>query len=274
MDKYNNPSGNTNSNDNNPWDYRPDQIADTQEIPVVDNTEPTEENAASNDPDHIPEYTPSSYYNASETEHKSHIGRNLFIGAVAVTAVAGSIALFNGNNQPTKATDATGITQTEQLTDTENSNTQFSPDSYGLKPDPEKIQNYNDNMLYLDGLTVQEFSNSCGVDNLMQAYQYAGEDLGSRLETCVEQMGYNVNNSGIRTTAAGTLCATSLGSFDINTDDNKFGSIQILAQIEDNNFNIQISVFPFDPDIDKVIEYNTDTIPTPEEAAQILADNL
>lgn len=274
MDKYNNPSGNTNSNDNNPWDYRPDQIDDTQEIPVVDNAEPAEENAASNGPDHTPEYTPSSDYNAPETEHKSHIGRNLsIVGAVAVAAVAGSIALFNGNNQPTKATDATGITQTEQLTDTENSNTQFSPDLYGLKPDPEKIQNYNDNMLYLDGLTVQEFSNSCGVDNLMQAYQYAGEDLGSRLKTCVEQMGYNVNNYGIRTTAAGTLCATSLGSFDINTDDNKFGSIQILAQIEDNNFNIQISVFPFDPDTDKVIEYNTDTIPTPEEAAQILADN-
>lgn len=274
MDKYNNPSGNTNSNDNNPWDYRPDQIDDTQEIPVVDNAEPAEENAASNGPDHTPEYTPSSDYNAPETEHKSHIGRNLsIVGAVAVAAVAGSIALFNGNNQPTKATDATGITQTEQLTDTENSNTQFSPDLYGLKPDPEKIQNYNDNMLYLDGLTVQEFSNSCGVDNLMQAYQYAGEDLGSRLKTCVEQIGYNVNNYGIRTTAAGTLCATSLGSFDINTDDNKFGSIQILAQIEDNNFNIQISVFPFDPDTDKVIEYNTDTIPAPEEAAQILADN-
>ena len=270
MDKHNNPSGNINNSNDNPWEYQANEVENTQEIPVVNDESPR--GNGDNNMHSAPEYTPSTY--APETKQESHLGRNLsIVGAVAVAAVAGSIALFNGNNQPTKATDATDITRTEQLTDTENSNTQFSPDSYGLKPDPEKIQNYNDNMLYLDGLTVQEFSNSCGVDNLMQAYQYAGEDLGSRLKTCVEQMGYNVNNYGIRTTAAGTLCATSLGSFDINTDDNKFGSIQILAQIEDNNFNIQISVFPFDPDTDKVIEYNTDTIPTPEEAAQILADN-
>ena len=36
MDKYNNPSDNTNNNDdNNTWDYQPDQIDDTQEIPVA-----------------------------------------------------------------------------------------------------------------------------------------------------------------------------------------------------------------------------------------------
>lgn len=279
MDKYNNPSGNTNSNDNNPWDYRPDQIDDTQEIPVVDNTEPTEENAASNDPDHIPEYTPSSYYNASETEHKSHIGRNLFIGAVAVAAVAGAVAMFSGNQvkatQPNTSATAPATHEQKKYTGgykyihAENDTNVEQP----LEPDANKIQEYKETEPYVDGLSVTEFSNYCGFDNLSESYQYRGETISGALEACIEDMGYNVPSSGIRTTPDGVLCITSLGEFELGTNTDSFGEIQVLAQIENNIFNIQLSIFPFSPDTDRVLEYNSDVVPTPDEARQMLADN-
>lgn len=266
MDKFNNPSGNVNNNDNNPWDYQPDQIDNTQEIPAVDNTEPTGENATNNEPDHAPEHTPSNHYNAPETKHKSHIGRNLFIGAVAV-AVAGTVALFNGGQ--TSATAPEEPVPSEQISTDEDHN----QPSLSSQTDNPNTESYDKAPSHADGLSIEEFANTCDASTLEQAYANEGGDLELRLAGRMEDMGYNVTNSGMRTTYDGVLCAAALGDFDLIDNSDKFGQIQVLAQIESNSFNIQLSVFPFDVETDKAVQYDTDTIPTPEEAAQILADN-
>ena len=142
-----------------------------------------------------------------------------------------------------------------------------------LEPDANKIQEYKETEPYVDGLSVTEFSNYCGFDNLSESYQYRGETISGALEACIEDMGYNVPSSGIRTTPDGVLCITSLGEFELGTNTDSFGEIQVLAQIENNIFNIQLSIFPFNPDTDRVLEYNSDVVPTPDEARQMLADN-
>ena len=265
MDRYNNPSDNNNSY--NPWESHDDNLDTTQEIPVIDDTNTTTTNDDAESNYNIPEYTPSSYNTAPETEHKSHIGRNFVIGAVAVAAVAGAAAMFSGNQ-----TNAAGPI-TSSGTEISAPSHEINEPTTSTNPDTEKIQAYKDTQAYADGLTIQEFANSCGFDNLSDVYDYCGKDTSNHLQYEIGKMGYHVSNSGIKATYDGILCATSLAEFELIDNTDKFGQMQVLAEIENNNFNIQLSVFPFDIETDKIIEYDADTIPTPEEAAQILADN-
>lgn len=192
--------------------------------------------------------------------------RSLIASTTAAIALAGVLAL-SGCNQPATSSSTTGNTTASEAASEQSATSEEVAAS--TEPDPSKISNYNETQAYSDGLTVTEFANSCGFDNLQQAYQYAGDDLGSRLETCIEQMGYNVTNSGIRTTNSGVLCATSLTSFELPDRDDKFVQMQVLAEIENNQFNIQMSLFPFDKDTDRTLEIETDTVPTSDGALQI-----
>ncbi len=45
--------------------------------------------------------------------------------------------------------------------------------------------------------------------------------------------------------------------------------MEVLAEIENNQFNISMSLFPFDKDTDRILEIETDTVPTPDGALQI-----
>ncbi len=192
--------------------------------------------------------------------------RSSIASTTAAIALAGVLAL-SGCNQATSSPSTTGNQTASESADEQPATSQEVTAS--TEPDSSKISNYNETQAYSDGLTVTEFSNSCGFDNLQQAYQYAGDDLGSRLETCIEQMGYNVTNSGIRTTSSGVLCATSLTSFELPDRQDKFVAMEVLAEIENNQFNISMSLFPFDKDTDRILEIETDTVPTPDGALQI-----
>lgn len=192
--------------------------------------------------------------------------RSSIASTTAAIALAGVLAL-SGCNQATSSPSTTGNQTASESADEQPATSQEVTAS--TQPDSSKISNYNETQAYSDGLTVTEFSNSCGFDNLQQAYQYAGDDLGSRLATCIEQMGYNVTNYGIRTTSSGVLCATSLTFFELPDRQDKFVSMEVLAEIENNQFNISMSLFPFDKDTDRILEIETDTVPTPDGALQI-----
>lgn len=190
-----------------------------------------------------------------------------FRAPTAVAIALTSILALSGCNQTAPSTAPSNNEAASEATSEQPVTSQEVTAS--AEPDSSKISNYNETQAYSDGLTVTEFANSCGFDNLQQAYQYAGDDLGSRLETCIEQMGYNVTNSGMRTTSSGILCATSLTSFELPDRDDKFVQMQVLAEIENNQFNIQMSLFPFDKDTDRTLEIETDTVPIPDGALQI-----
>lgn len=266
MDKHNNPSNNINNSNDNPWEHQANEVENTQEIPVVNDESP--KGNGDNNTHSAPEYTPSTY--APETKRESHLGRNLFIGAVAVAAVAGSIALFNGNNQSTKAIDTTGTTQAEQLADTENSDTQFSPDSFGDQPDNNKIQAYKDSAAYSDGLSIQEFANSCGFDDLTEAYRYYGEDISNRLQSEMSAMGYHINGYEVVVSQQGELFSSISSSFTPSNGVANLVGVGVEAYVERNIYHIRIHSVPSNG---AHLEYDTDTIPTPDEAAQLLADN-
>lgn len=264
MDRYNNPSDNNNSY--SPWESHDDNLDTTQEIPVVDDTDATTTNDDAESNYNIPEYTPSSYNTAPETEHKSHIGRNFVIGAVAVAAVAGAVAMF-GSNQ-TNAAGPTTSSGTEISTPSYETNRGTATTS--TNPDTKRIQTYEDTQAYADGLTVQEFANSCGFDNLSDVYNYCGEDISSRLQYEMSKMGYHINGYEMITDPQGKLFSSISGSFVPENGSAKLIGVGVEAYIEDNTYRIQMHSVPNNG---VYIDYNTDTIPTPEEAAQILADN-
>ncbi len=262
MDRYDNPSDNNNSY--NPWESHDDDLGTTQDIPVAKNSDTTTTDEDAESDYSIPEYTPSSYNTAPETEHKSHIGRNFVIGAVAVAAVAGAAAMFSGN-------------QTNAVGPITSSSTEISAPGYetnepttSTNPDTEKIQAYKDTQAYADGLTIQEFANSCGFDNLSDVYNYCGEDISSRLQYEMSKMGYHINGYEMVTDPQGKLFSSISGSFVPENGATKLIGVGVEAYIEDNTYRIQMHSVPNNG---VYIDYNTDTIPTPEEAAQILADN-
>ena len=273
MDKYNNPSGNTNSNDNNPWDYRPDQIDDTQEIPVVDNAEPVEENAASNGPDHTPEYTPSSDYNAPETEHKSHIGRNFLLAGLAAVAITGAVTLFNSNQTNAVSSEQPTLDQTVKYDNEESYTETTIPDNaYEMQDsDPEKVYDYNHSDVMNDGLDASEIASSMGYDSLLLAVNSEGtNEVASGIITSVADMGYASGSSWDMTPANGKTALRTNYGFSM---DNGNGGMTLYTFIQDGNFYIQLLETNDQGDNIASYDYDSNVVPTPEEAAQILADN-
>ena len=261
MDKHNNPSGNINNSNDNPWEYQANEVENTQEIPVVNDESPR--GNGDNNMHSAPEHTPSTY--APETKQESHLGRNLsIVGAVAVAAVAGAVAMFSGNQ-----TNAAGPI-TSSGTEISAPSHETNEPTTSTNPDTEKIQAYKDTQAYADGLTIQEFANSCGFDNLSDVYNYCGEDISSRLQYEMSKMGYHINGYEMVTDPQGKLFSSISGSFVPENSATKLIGVGVEAYIEDNTYHIQMHSVPNNG---VYIDYNTDTIPTPEEAAQILADN-
>lgn len=276
MDKHNNPSKNINNSNDNPWEYQVNEVENTQEIPVVSDESPRG-NGDSNTHS-APEYAPSTY--APETEQKSHIGRNLFIGAVAVAAVAGAVVMFSGNQtnatRPNESAVAPATQEQKKYTggykyigaEDESTIDTTTP----LEPDTEKIQEYKEAEPYQDGLTVQEFANSQGFDAVADAYNYQGEDIRYSLKSIVGEMGYGLNSASCTTTSDGKPVISVGGTFDFSSGNISRGMIGVTYDPDGNNFYIQLSVIPTTGDY--VAEFSSDTIPTLDEARQILADNL
>ena len=263
MDKYNNPSNNFNDNNDNPWEYQPDDISNTQELPVI-STEP-----AVSDGDEYESSSTSTHNsfdtNAPETEHKSHIGRNLLIGAVAVAAVAGAVALFNGNT-----TNAAGPEQPISTNQTNDSGNEVYSPTASTEPDRAKMQDYKNGKLYQDGLTVQEFANSCGFNTLSEVCDYYSDDSASRLQYEMSQMGYHANGYELMMDQKGELLITVSSSFTPNDDSTALISLGVEAYVYKDLYHVRIYNIPSDG---TSVEYDTDTIPTTDEAAQMLADN-
>lgn len=261
MDKHNNPSGNINNSNDNPWEYQTNDVENTQEIPVISDESPRGD--GDNNTHSAPEYTPSTY--APETKQESHLGRNLFIGAVAVAAVVGAVAVFSGNqvNATSPAETSVQNVATQESTRGNNITTNIDPDS-------QKIQNYKDSKPYEDGLTVQEFANSCGFDNLSEVCDYYGDDSASRLQYEMSQMGYHANGYELTMDQKGELLITVSSSFTPNNDSATLISLGVEAYVYKDSYHIRIYNIPSDG---TSVEYDTDTIPTTEEAARILAEN-
>ena len=141
-----------------------------------------------------------------------------------------------------------------------------------LEPDTEKIQEYKEAEPYQDGLTVQEFANSQGFDAVADAYNYQGEDIRYSLKSIVSEMGYGLNSASCTTTSDGKPVISVGGTFDFSSGNISRGMIGVTYDPDGNNFYIQLSVIPTTGDY--VAEFSSDTIPTLDEARQILADNL
>ena len=263
MDKYNNPSGNINNSNDNPWEYQANEVENTQEIPVVNDESPRGNGDNNMHMHSAPEHIPSTY--APETKQESHLGRNLsIVGAVAVAAVAGAVVMFNGNqvNAVSPVEASTQNIAAQESTQEDNITTSTEPDS-------QKIQNYKDSKPYEDGLTVQEFANSCGFDNLSEVCDYYSDDSASRLQYEMSQMGYHANGYELMMDQKGELLITVSSSFAPDNSSTLI-SLGVEAYIYKDLYHIRIYNMPNDG---VSVEYDTDTIPTPEEAARILADN-
>ena len=134
------------------------------------------------------------------------------------------------------------------------------------------MNSYEDEEAYTDGLSVDEFAESCGFKTVADAYNYYRDDLGGRLRAEVDRMGYHLDSDNASLGDDGKPYFTTGGTFDCTVDGVTCGMVGIAYNPQENNFHIQISVMPSTGDY--VADFYDDTIPTAAEAAQIVADSL
>ena len=268
MDRFNKPTNNNYLNDDssnygNEWEH--DDIDKTSELPPVGESRPT------------PEVSPN------------HRGRNIVIGAIAIAAIAGGVALFNSSNnaqatapnsQPsitTNANDTSSANIGETLSPTPNAGADNIGETLSPTPDidPTKIEHYDQTKPYTDGLSVEEFSNACGFDNLADAYTYrSGEKFANRLSFEIGNMGYYPSSRSADYTPDGQPCAKVLATFDTTSIVAKStGMLYVTALVDQNTFNIDISIAPLEAG-GKIYNYDSDTIPTVDETLEIIREHL
>lgn len=202
---------------------------------------------------------------AREAGYKRRFRRIFVTGAALVAAVAGSVALVGCDQAGSTGTDAPSAEASAPNSAADETTATTSTD-----PDTDKIQAYEDAEAYTDGLSVSEFANSCGFDTLSEAYAYWEDDIPSRLQYEMSKMGYHTNGYEMVTNPQGELFASIAASFTPDNGIAKLVGVGVEAYIDRNAFTIRIHGVPNN---DVRTEYDTDTIPTPDEAAQILADN-
>ena len=269
MDKHNNPSGNINNSNDNPWEYQTNEVENTQEIPVVNDESPRGD--GDNNTHSAPEYTPSTY--APETKQESHLGRNLFVGAVAAVAVTAAAVLFNGNTTNAASSKQPSIEQSHTYEDEESYTEETLPDNaYEMQDkDPKKVYDYNHSDVMNDGLDASEIASSMGYDSLLLAVNSEGtNEVANGIITSVADMGYASGGSWDMTPANGKTALRTNYGFSMN---NGNGGMTLYTFIQDGNFYIQLLETNNQGDNIASYDYNSDVIPTPDEAAQLLADN-
>lgn len=182
-------------------------------------------------------------------ERKSHLGRNLVVGGVAV-ALALSACMFNRNGdnaKPTSDTDSEpAITESYDNEQNYVNNEQTEP--VITQPETELTSS--------NGLTVDEL-----VDEL-----YPNQSLDEALRTDPAEVGEEIahwlaTDGGYNTDAHPLNGNNASAVFDTGT---------IRVETNSNGFTISIGLYG-NPTL---YEYDTQTIPTATEAEQIALDNL
>lgn len=241
----------TGDNSANNGDYTPESFSDTDDTTQLPKLDEHANGFNSNDtPDTLP--STNQEQNSPEnnnSEHKSHLGRNLVIGGVAV-ALAFSAWAFSQNGDTTKPTsDADSKPVITEGYDNEQSYVNDEQTEPVITQPETELTSSN-------GLTVDEL-----VDEL-----YPNQSLDEALRTDPTEVGEEIaywlaTDGGYNTDAKPLNNSNASAAFDTGT---------ITVETNNSGFTISIGLYG-NPTL---YEYNTQVVPTATEAEQIALDNL
>lgn len=152
------------------------------------------------------------------------------------------------------------------------------PDAYETaERDPKLANTYHHSDVMDDGLTADEIANSMGYESLLIAVNSEGtNEVATGIQLAIQDMGYTANSSWEMTPAfinkeKKTALFTSYGW---RLDETRLISMNVFTFIQDGLFHFQLNMMA-DGSTDYLAEYeyDSDTVPTPEDALQLLQDN-
>lgn len=212
--------------------------------------------------------------------------RKYVVGASFAIVLAGTGALAGCS----QGSDASGSSPAQAETANDSSNQEQSsddgpqaeetlpPDAYETAEWDAKIANeYHHSNVMDDGLTAAEIANSMGYESLLIAVNSEGtKEVASGIQLAIQDMGYTANSSWEMTPAfinkeEKTALFTSYGW---RLDETRLISMNVFTFIQDGLFHFQLNMMA-DGSTDYLAEYDydSDTVPTPEDAFQLLEDN-
>lgn len=189
------------------------------------------------------------------------------IGAIAIVAVTVSVALLSGRNG-----HAEPVRQSDERAQSTNQAVQAIPDSAEEPSSPTSGSEPAETSMFGGGLTVQAFLDLCDAESFSDAYVKEGDDLMFELQAQARELGYAIDGGDV-ISSQGTACIYASGTFDMS-DMQAGGSFGVRINLNKEQFNIQLAERPESggPSAN-VVNFDTDAIPTPEEAAEILVNN-
>lgn len=241
----------TGDNSANNGGYTPESFSDTNDTAQLPKLDENVDNHNDNDnPDTQPAADPEqNTTEGNNAERKSHLGRNLVVGGVAV-ALAFSAWMFskNGDNvKPTSDTDSKPVI-TEGYDNEQSYVNDEQTEPVITQPETELTSS--------NGLTVDEL-----VDEL-----YPNQSLDEALRTDPTEVGEEIAHW----LATDGGYNTGAHPFDGSNASAVFDTGAIDVETNSNGFTISIGLYG-NPTL---YEYDTQTIPTATEAEQIALDNL
>lgn len=251
----------TGDNSANNGGHTPESFSDTDDTAQLPKLDENVDSHNNNDnPDTQPTTDPErNTSDGNNTEHKSHLGRNLVIGGVAV-ALAFSAWAFSQNGDTAKpapdAVDAPAATEGYTDNDIVDEPEESIDDNIGIRSDnPE------------DGLLASQVINdymtvNSGVDTMM-ASEY--------IEDWLYDNGYDTPSAG--PSNDGSYILGGYGMITVHTNDkNVGGAIINFRMISEDSFEIEISKTSLDDEA--TYNFTSNTLPTSEEANGIALEHL
>ena len=262
----------TGDNSANNGSYTPESFSDTDDTVQLPKLDENVDNRNDNDnPDTQPAADPEQ--NATEgnnAERKSHLGRNLVVGGVAVVALAACIGIFNGSGDSSGSmpdTDNTPVA--EETTDSDNIATPAPIIETPSNEGKSWIDIISEEYLDEDGvlLTSQEIADYLGT-SASDLSDYAF-DVATCLEDWTE---FHQNNLYLTSCEVVNSNESSIPVLRASCDfENGFsGNLAITINPENGNFIIRIS------DIygSQGYQFESNEIPGFDELAQIASQNF
>lgn len=212
--------------------------------------------------------------------------RNYVVGASFAIVLAGAGALA-GCSQGSDASGSSpaqveavdeATAEAQSPADGPQAEETLPPDAYETaERDPKLANKYHHSDVMDDGLTADEIANSMGYESLLIAVNSEGtKEVATGIQLAIQDMGYTANSSWEMTPAfinkeEKTALFTSYGW---RLDETRLISMNVFTFIQDGLFHFQLNMMADGyTDYLAEYEYDSDTVPTPEDALQLLQDN-